>query len=168
VPWDFVVCVSVRSDRLVYLSDLTPVEVEEESIVAFPRAWQRDRSVGGRALKLGERVFSKGIGVQARSRLVFRTNAEFELMTATVGIDAETSGRGDCIFIVLGDGQELFRKRLKGSDPPHDLRVDIEGVREMTLLVEPGEDLDFGDHADWCDACFIRPSMQGQAKVIPR
>jgi hypothetical protein len=158
IPWDSVSRVEVRSDRLVYLSDLTPIEVEEEPVVAFPRAWKRDKSVGGRPLRLNARTFTKGIGVQPRSRLVFRTGGEFQRMTATIGLDAETAGRGDCLFIVLGDGKELFRKRVKGTDPPSDLRVDIQGVRQVTLLVEPGEDLDLGDHADWCDACFIRSS----------
>ncbi len=158
IPWDSVVRVSVRSNRLVYLSDLTPIEADEEPVVAFPRPWQRNRSVGRRHLTLGGRAFAKGIGVQARSRLVFNADGEFELLTATIGIDAETDGRGDCVFIVLGDGNELSRHRMTGADSPIDLRVDIQGVKEVTLLVEPGEDLDLGDHADWCDACFIRSS----------
>jgi hypothetical protein len=158
IPWDSVRRVSVRSDRLVYLSDLTPVEVDEEPVVAFPRSWQRDKSVGRRPLTLGARTFAKGIGVQARSQLTLHAGGEFELLTATIGIDAETGGRGDCLFVVLGDGEELFRKRVKGADPPSDLRVGIQGVGEVALVVEPGEDLDFGDHADWCDACFIRSS----------
>ena len=160
IPWSSVVRVSVQSDRLVYLSDLAPVEVDEEPVVAFPRSWQRDKSVGRRPLAIGARTFAKGIGVQARSRLVFNAGGEFELMTATIGIDAETAGRGDCVFVVLGDGEELFRKRVRGADPPTDLHVDIRGMQEVSLLVEPGEDLDLGDHADWCDACFIREGKQ--------
>ncbi len=158
IPWDCVVRVVVQSERLVYLSDLTPEEVDEQPVVAFPRPWQRDKSVGRRHLRLGTRAYSKGIGVQSRSRLVFNTDGKYELMTATIGIDAETGGRGDCLFIVLGDGEELLRKRMKGTDPPSELRVDIQGVKQLALLVEPGDDLDLGDHADWCDACFIRPS----------
>lgn len=168
VPWDRVARVCVQSDRLVYVSDLKPFVVDEEPVVAFPRPWQRDRSVGGRRLTLGTRTFSKGIGVQARSRLVLKVEGEFELMTATVGIDAETGGRGDCVFIVLGDGKELFWKHVRGTDPPGDLRVDLRGVKEVTLLVEPGNDLDLGDHADWCDACFIRrPSLVSEGGVRP-
>jgi hypothetical protein len=26
----------------------------------------------------------------------------------------------------------------------------------VTLVVEPGEGLDLGDHANWCDARFIK------------
>jgi len=162
IPWDSVASVSVQSSRLVYLSDLTPIQIVEEPIVAFPRPWQRDRSVGRRPLTLDGRTFVKGIGVQARSQLTLNAGGEFELMTATIGIDAEAAGRGDCEFIVLADGRELFRKRMRGIDPPSDLRVDIQGVTKVTLLVEPGEDLDIGDHADWCDACFIRSPKAAQ------
>ncbi len=158
IPWEGVARVSIRSDRLVYLSDLAPVEVEEASIVAFPRRWQADLSVRGRPLTLGTRTFAKGIGMQARSRLAFGIDGRFDLLCATIGIDAGTGGHGDCVFVVLGDGQQRFRKRVKGTDPPCDLRVDVRGVTELVLLVEPGEDLDLGDHADWCDACLIRPA----------
>ena len=73
-----------------------------------------------------------------------------------IGIDDETNGRGDCIFLVLGDGKELFRARVTGTDEPRRIGVDIRGVRQVTLVVEPGEDLDLADHADWCDARMLK------------
>ena len=155
-PWNAVTRVNVRSGRLVYLSDLMPADAIEQPIVAFPKPWQRDKSIGGRTLRLAGRTFQKGIGVQSRSLLTFNTDEKYAHFAATVGIDAETSGRGDCLFIVLGDGKQLFKRRMKGKDVPFDVRVDVRGMQQVTLLVEPGEDLDLSDHADWCDACFIR------------
>jgi hypothetical protein len=149
------------------LSDLTPVAVDEEPVVAYPRAWQRDRSVAGGPLTVGGQTFTKGIGVQAYSRLTFEAGAKFDVFTATIGIDDATAGRGDCLFVVLGDDQELFRKRMKATDAPSDLRVDIRGVKNVSLVVEPGEDLDLGDHADWCDACLIRTSAPPERNSDP-
>lgn len=158
LPWGSVARLTVRSTRLIYLSDLKPVEVIEEPIVAFPRSWQRDKSIGGRTLTLAGREYRKGLGVQAGSMLTFDTDEKYLLLTATIGIDAETAGRGDCVFVVSGDGKELFRQRVKGNDPPRPVRIDVSGVQRLSLLVEAGENLDLSDHADWCDACLIRPS----------
>jgi hypothetical protein len=156
LPWTAVVKMTVNSPRMVFLSDLEPRTVHEEAIATFNRPWQRDVSVAGQPLTLGKRHFEKGLGVHARSLLVFDNSAGYDLFVATIGIDAETKGRGDCIFVVRGDGRELFRGRVRGQDKPRDVRVDIQQVRQLTLLVEPGAELDLADHADWCDARLVR------------
>lgn len=158
VPWAEVRRLTVFSHRLVYVSDLDPIEVAEQPLVTFPRPWQRDRSVDGRTLTVGGRTYAKGIGVKPRSALTFALDSEFELLTATVGIDDEAAGRGQCEFVVLGDGRELFRQDVSASGGPKDVRIEVRGVKRLTLLVEPGRNLDLGDHADWCDLCLIRPA----------
>ena len=61
VPWADVRRVSIFSGRLVYVSDLEPVEVAEQPVVTFPKPWRRDRSVDGRTLtvKLNSATSSK-------------------------------------------------------------------------------------------------------------
>jgi hypothetical protein len=88
--------------------------------------------------------------------LTFDIRGEYDVLAATIGIDAETEGRGDCMFVVRGDGRELYRQRVRGSDEPRDIQLDVKRVRKLTLLVEPGAELDLSDHADWCDARLIR------------
>ena len=94
--------------------------------------------------------------MHADCALDFTVGGHFDLFVAMIGIDGETGGKGDCIFRVLGDGQELFRQRLKGSDRPAEVRVRIAGMRTVSLVVEQGEDWDLADHADWGDARFVR------------
>jgi hypothetical protein len=154
--WSAVHAVDVRSSRMTYLSDLDPTDVEEQPVVTFGWNWQRDASVQGRPLTLGERQFAKGIGVHANSQLTFDADEEYHELLAVVGIDSETEGRGDCVFEVLGDGRSMWTQRVKGNDPPRPLRVDISGVRRVTLAVHAGADLDLADHADWCDVRFIK------------
>lgn len=155
LPWDAVVQMTVRNNRLALLSDLDPVEVDEQVIVALKKTWKRDRSVMGRRLSLDGKTFEKGLGVHSRCSLTFDKDKQFDLFAATIGIDDETGGIGDCIFVVLGDGKELFKQRVRAKDKPTDLRINVSGYQQITLLVEPGEDLDLSDHADWCDARFI-------------
>lgn len=151
-----VASIQIRSAREVFLSDLKPLAAEQHAIVTLPRPWQADRSVLGRPLTIGGRVFEKGIGVQSRSSLTFAAAGKYDTLAAVIGIDVETGGRGDCIFSVLGDGQPLFSRRIKGTDPPHEMQINIAGIQQITLLVEPGADLDLSDHADWGDVRIIK------------
>lgn len=156
IPWSAVASVGVRSRRIAYLSDLKPTAVEQQSIAFLDLPWRRDRSVMGRTLTIAGRTFEKGIGVHATSRLTFEAGGQYDELAAEIGIDAETSGKGDCVFSVVADGESLFSQRVKGTDPPRPIRVDIRGKQEVTLVVEAGEGLDLADHADWCDVRFIQ------------
>lgn len=155
-PWSAARSVDVRSSRVAFLSDLKPTEVEEATLVTLPRPWQRDKSVLGKPLTLGTRVFDKGIGVHARSALTFAAGRKYDVLAAVIGIDAQAAGKGDCVFQVLGDGQSIFTQRIKGNDPPQTVNLDISRYDNLTLLVEPGEGLDLADHADWCDVRMIK------------
>jgi hypothetical protein len=146
----------ISSSRVAYLSDLKPLSEENEAIVTLPQPARRDKSVAGHPLRLGDRSYEKGLGVHARSTLTFATDSKWDSFAATIGLDATTGRRGDCIFQVMGDGQQLFARQLKGSDLPQTLEISISDCQRVTLQVEPGEGLDLGDHANWCDARFLK------------
>lgn len=162
VPWNMVAQIGLESDRLVWLSNLSPVEQVHEPLVTHPREHQVDRSVGGNPLTLRTSLqreplrFARGLGVHAYSRLVYHNDDGFDRLVATVGIDAETKGLGDCIFMIRGDGIELWSRRIRAADDPVDVDVDISNVREVSLIVEPGPQLDLADHANWCDARWVK------------
>lgn len=159
---EMIVSVSVSSDRILYLSDIDPVEVQEKSVFAIQRSWARDRSVENNPLKMGlgssgkTMEFSKGLGTQAYCRLEYANTKQFDRLNAIVGIDSETNGRGDCQVVVRGDGIELWTQRVRASEDPHKLDVDITGIKRVVLIVYPGEEFDLGDHLDWGDARFLR------------
>jgi NPCBM/NEW2 domain len=150
--------IALRSSRLAFLSDLKPVEEEQRSIAFLDVPWQKDRSVQSRTLTLGPRTFEKGIGCHAECRLTFAADGKWDVLAAVIGIDAETMGKGDCIFTVLADGESVFTRRVKGTDSPQEIQVDISRARRVTLVVGAGAGLDLGDHADWCDVRFIKSS----------
>lgn len=160
IPESAVASIAVRSSRMAFVSDLKPVEEEQRSIAFLDVPWQRDRSVLGKIMTLGSRTFDKGIGCHAECRLTYETGGKYDVLAAVIGIDAETLGKGDCVFTVLGDGESLFTTRVKGSDPPREIQVDLARVKRVTLVVEAGVGLDLGDHADWCDVRFIKNSKK--------
>ena len=154
-PARAVVRIDVRSDRLMFLSDLDPTAVADDALFTF-NGYQRDASVLRRPITLGKNVYEKGLGTHSPCRLTYALDGRFDTFAATIGVDDETYGRGDCIFKVALDDKTIFEKRMRGSDPPHALRLPIAGAKTLTLIVEIGEDLDLSDHADWADARLVR------------
>ena len=155
-PWDHVLRLSVKSERMVFASDLDPDSVEQDAIVTYPWSYRRDENVLGGPLRLGQKQYSRGLGVHAPCRLTFSLQLDYSTFAAVIGIDESSGNRGECIFRVLGDGKTLFEKSVQGSDRPHPVRVDVSGHRRVALAVEPGKNLDLADNANWCDARFIK------------
>jgi len=124
-----------------------------------------NQSVEGHPLSIGGQIFTNGLGTHATSEFVLEVGGQAVSLSAMVGIDDEVgNGKGSVVFKVLGDtNQVLWESReLHGGDAPEAVNVDLTGVRQLTLLVDGGESIDY-DHADWADAKLVmsrgRPSV---------
>jgi hypothetical protein len=162
LPESAIASISLQSDRVRFLSDLDPLEVSCNPLATPRFTWQRDLSVRGQPLRLrwpgegGVREFSRGIGTHAECRLEFENPDGFNRFVATVGIDAETDGKGDCEVSVWGDGIRLWEAEIRGNTAPLPVEVDISGMRRVALVVRNGRHLDLGDHVDWAEARFLK------------
>ncbi|MEE9294323.1 MAG: NPCBM/NEW2 domain-containing protein [Phycisphaerae bacterium] len=150
--------IEFRSDRVVYLSGLTPAREDTRGLVHPPVPARFDRSVSNGPLAIDGQQFQRGLGVHARSTLEYAIDNAYETFATTIGIDDAVRPRGNVVFRIEGDGRSLFDSGpVTGRDPPRNLTVDLRGVALLSLIVEFGEDLDLSDHADWADARLIRP-----------
>jgi len=162
IPESSMAKITIDNERLVYLSSLEPVSVQQRAMFTTERPWRRDKSVGGNSLTLYDPVgrkkiaFSQGIGTHSWSSLVFANERSLDRFMATVGIDSETKGRGDCRMIVRGDGIELWSGRVTGMSGPQVIDVSVRGIDAVELEVVPGEEFDLADHANWCEARFVK------------
>jgi hypothetical protein len=155
--------IDFRPPGLLFLSDITPVVVKEQTLFTPAAPWQRDRSVGGRPLQIAGVSYERGLGVHARSELTFEIPSDYKYFLAVIGIDdevqrdrASATTLGNCEFIVLADGREIYRQTLRGGTAPEALRLELKNAKRLTLLVEVGDDFDFADHANWCDARLLK------------
>ena len=161
LAWDNIVAINVRSDRLVFLSDLTPLEFEHVPIVAPQTPLAIDQSIEGKPLKLyaeSEKQaveYSRGIAMRSESRVSYR-NEGYGRFAASCGIDWEAKGNGDCVVKILGDGIELWSGRIRGRQEPLTVDLRVADYTEITFVVEAGEHLDLADHVDIVDARFIK------------
>jgi beta-glucanase (GH16 family) len=122
---------------------------------------ERDLSNGeeaesdGGPLTIANVIYAKGIGTHAPSDVAFALDARCSRFGAAVGIDDEMKNAGSARFQVWGDGALLAESAvLGGADPAELLDVDVSGVRELRLVVDPAEG-NGSDHADWADATLV-------------
>ena len=111
------------------------------------------KSVDGHPLKIGDKGYADGVGTHAESNFPLVLDGKAKALTAEVGVDAETGGKGSVEFIVMADGHEAYRSGImKGGQAPHPVKVPLAGVKHLDLIVTDGGDGSEFDHADWADA----------------
>ena len=159
LPLAKVASIRVRSDRVIYLSDLSPVHKRIEGLMHRPWPVLMDRSVSGGPLSIDGRTFDKGIGVHSYTELTYETGGTYETFAATIGIDDYVRPRGSVVFRVLGDEKILFDSGpVTGRDAPRDIVVDVANVTTLALVVDYAGELDLADHADWGGARLLKPA----------
>jgi alpha-galactosidase len=129
-----------------------------------------NQSVEGHPLSIGGQVFTNGLGTHATSEFIIDVGGRAVSFSARVGIDDEVgNGRGSVVFKALGDTNQVLweSKELHGGDAPEAANVNLAGVKQLTLVVDGGDSIDF-DHADWADANLVmtrgRPSVTSAVK----
>lgn len=128
--------IRLRSASAVYLSDLTPVSVEQTSYFDDLFSWRRDESVTGRRLVLGGVSYERGLGLHARCRLVFILDGQYERLTAMAGID-DAVRSGQAVLSLLAEGKlVLERKLLSRYDSPQAIAVSVAGAKQIEVLVD--------------------------------
>lgn len=157
IPVDEIVSSEIMGGRIQYLSQLEPSTAKEETLLAPFQPYRMDKNCQGGRLSIAGKRYPWGIGVHANSELTFDLRKKFKLFKSEVGIDSIMGKRGSVVFIVKGDGKELYKSPIvKGDQPPLSIEVNTEGVDKLTLIVNDGGDLDMGDAANWVSARVVR------------
>ena len=124
---------------------------------------QKNTSIVGNTLTLGNVTYATGLGTHAASQIVYNLAGGYTNFISDVGIDAEENGRGTghVDFQVVGDGKVLFDSGvLTNSSPIVSINVNVTGVQTLTLLATNGiaNDIDY-DHSDWAGAKLVVAPM---------
>lgn len=121
-------------------------------------ALRLDRAVDGAPISIRGRIFERGFGTHANSKIRLVTKG-MKRFRAFVGVDDEKgkSPYSSVIIRIEGDGRELYRSPiLSTSHASLAVNVDITGVSQLTLI---SDDADQGlndnkncdDHVSWGD-----------------
>ena len=162
IPWSQVSAVSISSSSFAWISDLEPTSQDFSPLATLPFTARNDTSVDGNPMTLvwnssgARRTYHKGIGTRSASRIEFENTGDYQRLVATVGIDSETDGKGDCQVSVWGDDIQLWSAEITGAGDPVPLDISIDGMKRITLVVRVGRGLDMGDHVDWAEARLVK------------
>ena len=120
----------------------------------------KDKSVDNNKLTLtdeeGQAIsYDRGIGTHATSTIVYDlSDKDYAYFSSYVGVDREMYGSvGSISFEVYVDGEKKFDSGIMNSrDPQKYVEVDINGAKELKLVVKDGGNGNGSDHATWGDA----------------
>jgi alpha-galactosidase len=140
--------------RYPYLSDLVPTFIDNglgppELDISNGEGGTGD----GRAITLGDRRYTKGLGVHAPADVRYDLGGMCTAFAADIGLDAEVGAHGAAVFQVWADGTLIYDSGvLHGGMAPVPVYLSIPGIHELRLVVAPVEWVIDYAHADWADA----------------
>lgn len=158
VPVEHVKSIDLSQGKLRYLSQMEPREVKYTPYFDTTWEYRRDTNMDGGPLRLGNKIYARGLCVHSKTQLKYRLGGEYRRLQAVVGIDhlVASNGYADCRLVIQGDGKTLFEADVKGKDSPRPIDLDVAGVVSLEVLVDFGGNLDISDHLDLADAKLVK------------
>ncbi len=157
VPREAIVEIIGKNTKMVNVSELTPLAVEQ--IPYFDRLipFVQDKSWNNRPLKLEGKTYTRGLAMHSRCVLAYDLGGEFATFRAILGFDEEFGDLGRVTCRVIVDDKELFVKPdFRASEKPVPVEVPVKGAKQLKLEVDFGEDEDVGDRVIWANARLYR------------
>ena len=113
-------------------------------------------------IQIGSKIFSKGLGTHAVSRIKISSPEAIMRFTASIGANYYPSfgmTNGSVVFSVLNDKGEVYRSAVKKvGEEPEQIDIDVKGSNVLYLNVDDGGDGPSWDHASWADAAITLKS----------
>ncbi|QDT38131.1 NPCBM/NEW2 domain-containing protein [Stratiformator vulcanicus] len=157
VAWSSVRAIDYSLGKVVSLSSLKPRDIEHTPYFDVDWPHRVDRNYDGETISIDRKTYSRGLVIHSKTSLQYRIDRDFRKFRAVMGIeDTVPSGLGDVDVVFTGDGKELMKRKVTGSDKPIDVELDLKGVRDFEILVDFGGDLDISDHLALGDARLIK------------
>jgi len=104
-------------------------------------------------LQVGGKFFERGLYAHAPSEYELELGGKWLHFRVACGL--QDGHAGSVVFVVRGDGRELFRSPLVRDQTLRTLDVDVQGIGVLDLSVEDGGD---GNHSDW--GVWIWPQLR--------
>jgi NPCBM/NEW2 domain len=149
--------VHVINGAVAYLSDRESSGTIYEPYLGPTRPYRRNASVSGEGLRLGGRVFDRGLGTQSRTLLAYKLEPGSKRFQALVGLDDRAGPLGNVVFKVRVDDKIVYESAtMVAGEAPKLVDLDVNGARFLILMTEFGERGDVQDHANWVEARIVR------------
>ena len=170
LPLTMVRRIDLSAGKTQRLSEATVIESQwkpyfQPATVGGPP--QRNAAFGGGTLRLRFRderaagvwrvqTFDEGWALRSQSHVVLELEPWARQLRGWIGIDPATAATGSAEVTILADGEALLTLQVDGRTEPVELSLPVEGVRQLTLRVDYGENLDTGDNVHFVDLRVTR------------
>lgn len=153
VPLASVVRIEVVGGNLVKIDELEPLRVRH-----YTKDWGDspfEPQVGRNALKrpmvMAGTEYRGGLGMRAETEMTWTLAGKYRELRAVVGLDdIVRADPGKVVFIVEGDGKELFKSEVHGKgSKPEPIKVSLDGVKTLVLKLHSADGLSKGTVANW-------------------
>jgi len=164
--------------KVTYLSDLQPTRQEWTPRIEFPESARLiskygtpriNQSFSGSTLSLKWptivkqatrsspsknviKMYQKGLALRSRTVLQYRLPPQMKRFVAIAGIDPATADQGNVQLKISTGDQVLWQGEIDGTAPPVEIQFDLNGARQLSILVDYGANLDFGDRLHLVEA----------------
>ncbi|MBX3442940.1 MAG: NPCBM/NEW2 domain-containing protein [Planctomyces sp.] len=144
IPLSQVAALDFTLGKVKSLAELPRAEVQHvESLLLPPSVFavHENQNAVGQPLRIGNRDFARGLWLHSGVTATFRVGREYRRLSGVIGIDGNppelARAAPELKVVISGDGKPLQELLVKWSDAPQPLDVDIQGVRELEIRVQP-------------------------------
>ncbi|MCC6574873.1 MAG: NPCBM/NEW2 domain-containing protein [Planctomycetes bacterium] len=161
-----VMTVTFKNGRYVYLSDMEFGKTPEERPYYLPADFKpedhlfkvkRDSAQGGSPISIRGKVYAKGLGVHAISKLTFNLRKGYSKLVGIAGVDDSAGDLASVEFKIYGDGKLLYESGvLRRSSSEKAIDISLVNVEELVLEVTAADNADVQDRANWANIKVVR------------
>lgn len=156
LPLSAVVSIEQLNGPVAWLSTLAAATSEQTPYMGQSWPARMDTNVAGKPIKVGDREISRGIGVHARSKLVYDLDGSYAAFRTQYAIDGNGPYADVDVRIWL-DGKVVHeRKGFKAGPSAPVLTIPLGAARQLTLEVDYGRTHDVQDRFNWIEPALLR------------
>lgn len=143
--------------RSVPLTEMIPESVTQVPFFNQIYPYQVNQAFTGLPLKIGSKVFRKGLCVHSKTVLVYSLEKNFEQFQTNIGLQDGSGKLGNVDVKILADGKTIYEKKeLTAATKQAPLNLDVKGCEKLTLIVDFGKGQDVGDRFVWGEPKLFR------------
>ncbi len=149
----------VRIDHLAgpvrWLSSVAPTSVLYTPYLGENYPPVMDGAVGGEAIRFGDRTYSRGIGVHARTRLTYALDGRHQSFRTRLAADPAMT-LTDAVVRIKVDDKVTHESQVRSGALSPVIWVDLKGAKLLTLEVDFGAGLHTQDRINWIEPALMQ------------
>ncbi len=102
------------------------------------------------------KLYATGLYAHAPSRYVFDLDGKWRELRGEAGLHTLQQPHGSVIFIIKGDGKEVYRSNVIRGAKVATYKVEVTGVKKLELIVDPASNGNGNDWGLWLDPMLSR------------